>query len=262
MNYTFEEKITYQSISFRYARGPSLRSGNEIHPYHEIIYYVDGGATFLSEQCSQGLERGTLLFIPKETYHNFRIEDQTSYERLVISFFDTAADSAADIFMSDIKMISKPNIYILYLLNRMCDGLRQQNQLTELMLYGAFLMLIAETGRGRHMDNFAELREKDSVVIKCVHYIDAHISDPIKVSDIAGHLNLAPSTLFAVFKKELGISLHRYITQKRMILARRLIAEGKNPTKVYLDCGYGDYSSFYKAYIKMFGHPPSADKIS
>ncbi|MBQ2742579.1 MAG: AraC family transcriptional regulator [Oscillospiraceae bacterium] len=32
------------------------------------------------------------------------------------------------------------------------------------------------------------------------------------------------------------------------------------PTKIYLDCGYRDYASFYRAFVKMFGYPPSQTK--
>ena len=72
----FENKKSYENVFFRYAKGPSIASGNEIHPYNEILYYIDGEATFLSEKFSEKLENGTLLVIPKETYHNFRVENQ------------------------------------------------------------------------------------------------------------------------------------------------------------------------------------------
>nr|MBQ4319131.1 AraC family transcriptional regulator [Clostridia bacterium] len=72
---------------------------------------------------------------------------------------------------------------------------------------------------------------------------------------------VSESTLFRTFRKELGITLHRYITEKRLSYARKLIMDNENPTNIFLDCGYGDYSSFYRAYSKMFGHPPSDDRL-
>ena len=38
----YEEKITYNQITFRFTKGKSHMTGNEIHPYHEILYYIDG----------------------------------------------------------------------------------------------------------------------------------------------------------------------------------------------------------------------------
>ena len=57
--------------------------------------------------------------------------------------------------------------------------------------------------------------------------------------------------------KELGISLYKYITEKRLIFANKLLEQGEKPTKIYVQCGYKDYPTFYKAYTKMFGKSPS-----
>jgi len=67
-------------------------------------------------------------------------------------------------------------------------------------------------------------------------------------------------TLFQHFKNELGVSIHKYITEKRMIYARKLIYSGENPTNIFEKCGFSDYSTFYKAYKKMFSVSPIADK--
>ena len=42
-----------------------------------------------------------------------------------------------------------------------------------------------------------------------------------------------------------------------MILARDLFLSGEHASKIYADCGYRDYSSFYKAYVRIFGFAPS-----
>jgi AraC-like DNA-binding protein len=55
----------------------------------------------------------------------------------------------------------------------------------------------------------------------------------------------------------LGISVHRYITEKRMMHAFSKIKDGALPTKIYTECGYNDYATFYKAYVKIFGKAPS-----
>jgi cupin superfamily acireductone dioxygenase involved in methionine salvage len=75
----------------RYARGESIRRGNEIHPYHEILFFLDGGGKMLTEEFERSLEREALCIIPKNTYHRFQIQDENRYTRLVLSFDDTAA---------------------------------------------------------------------------------------------------------------------------------------------------------------------------
>ena len=91
-------------------------------------------------------------------------------------------------------------------------------------------------------------------------YVSDNLSGDLSVETIASAVNISSSGIIHSFKKELGISLHNYITQRRLIYARELIINGHQPSKIYTDCGYSDYSSFYRAYVKFFGRPPSKEK--
>ena len=263
MNNFYEEKLTYNQISFRYTKGKSLVEGNEIHPFHEILYYIDGKATFLSEEFQEDLVNGTLLVIPKETYHQFFIENQNDYTRLVLNFPDIdGIGNLLSTTMSQIKIIKNVNSHIMNILNRMCSiikGDKTEDKL-KVLLYGAFLMLLAELNTDDIEIILPRIRENDLLISKCIQYIDKNFTKDISVEMISKEMNVSTSTLFHCFKKELGIPLYKYITEKRMIYAHKLISENKKPTKIYLECGYNDYSSFYKAYLKMFGHPPSVGK--
>jgi AraC-like DNA-binding protein len=90
--------------------------------------------------------------------------------------------------------------------------------------------------------------------------VERHLAYKLTLAQIAGELYVSPSTLSHMFKKEMGISLYQYITQKRLVLAHEQIERGVPPTAAYTVCGYTDYPSFYRAYVKMFGHSPRAKK--
>lgn len=265
MNNYFEKKLSYNQISFRYTKGQSYYEGNEFHPYHEILYYIDGDATFLSEEFREDLRKCTLMIIPKETYHQFHIGNQEHYTRLVVNFPDI--DGITDLLssvMTHIKIIKNlnSNINITNILNRMCKCLYSEkpNKNMHILLYGAFLMLIAEISFYNIDMISPRLRESNHLISRCLQYIDKNFTNNISVEMIADELNVSSSTLFHLFKKELGTTLYKYITEKRMIYAHKLIAENENPTKIFTECGYNDYSTFYKAYMKMFGYPPSFNK--
>lgn len=262
MNTNFENKLTYKQISFRYAKGKSLVEGNETHPYHEILYYIKGNATFLSERFEEKLSDGTLLIIPKETYHKFYIGDQDNYTRLVLNFPDvTDMNELISSTITDIMIVKNINSDIMNVINRMCRILSAEmaSPSAEYLLYGAFYMLMAEINTASLETISPKLREDDHLVMKCIQYIDRNFTRNISVDMIAKEMNVSVSTLFHCFKKHLGISLYRYITEKRLMYAYKLLGENKNPTKIYFECGYNDYATFYKAYLKMFGHSPSAD---
>lgn len=262
MDNFFEKKTNYNQISFRYAKGRSLQSGNEIHSYHEILYYMDGEATFLSADFKEELSKGTLLIIPKEMYHKFHIKNQDQYIRLVINFPDL--DIINDTFayaMSEIRIIKNVSFNIRHLIYRMCDVICDaENKTARIFLYGAFLSLLVEIGFDITNAITPRLREKEQLVSKCLNFIEENYTSTIHVDDIAKIMCVSKPTLFQHFKNELGVSIHKYITEKRMIYARKLIYNGENPTNIFKECGFNDYSTFYKAYKKMFSVSPIADK--
>jgi len=63
------------------------------------------------------------------------------------------------------------------------------------------------------------------------------------------------------FRRETGYSIHGYVTEKRLLLAQRLLAQGASPSEVGAQVGYQDYSTFSRAYKKQFGRGPSADVV-
>lgn len=235
-------------------------SGDEIHPYHEILYYMKGDAAFLSEQFEEVLEENTLLIIPKEAYHKFRIGDQADYTRLVLNFPDIAElNGLISTVLSEIKIIKPINPNISHLLNRIIGVLseKKQENTANSLLYAAFNMLLAELSSASLPTAMPEIRESDLLISRCIKFIDQNFTKDISVEQIAKEMGVSTSSLHLCFKRHLDISVYKYITEKRLINAHKLITRGASPTKIYHDCGYNDYPTFYKAYKNKFGISPS-----
>ena len=61
------------------------------------------------------------------------------------------------------------------------------------------------------------------------------------------------------FKEETGYTLHNYIVNKRLLMARTLISEGMPVTKAAKESGFTEYSTFSRAYRKQFKAAPSEE---
>jgi len=253
----YDENYTYNRIKFSYCKKAQIDE-REIHSYHEILYYMGGKASFFTESFQEKLEDGTLIIIPKETYHCFKLDNPREFERLKIGFPDIdELNPFIDSIMTEIKILKS---YDNAILKKIIDILKAaKDDKTGLRLYAAFLMMITETKLESTTQNTV-FRESEHLITRCVAYVDKNLMKDISVKTAANELNVSDSTLSHCFKKEMGISFHQYVVQKRLVHARKLISEEEKPTKIYISCGYNDYSSFYKAYLKMFGHPPSHDK--
>ena len=257
MNTNFVKEQRYEQVYFRYSKGPSLRKGHEIHPHHEIIYYIDGDATFISGNSCTVLEKSTLIFVPKGYFHNFNIKEQNKYLRLTVSFpdipiLDEVLDEIRDIVVTrDSDVINYADTII-----RNIDG--TSSGAKGLFVYALFLSLMAELTRKQ--ETYVQPIAEKNTLSECIAFIDGHFTEKISVSDLAKKYFVSRSFLFSEFKRTFGISIHKYITQRRMIYAKMLLDEGKKPTDVFAACGYSDYSTFYKAYTKRFCCSPRGAK--
>ena len=143
----------------------------------------------------------------------------------------------------------------------MCKLLRSDTEspAVRTALNGYFQCLVAELSMTDIDSNISEYLDHDPLIAECISYINKNFTTKFTIETMATKLGLSPSTLFHEFKKAVGISIHQFVTEKRLVYAQKLLFENNMATKIYADCGFNDYSSFYKAYQKMFGHPPSSD---
>lgn len=255
MNTKFIKSITSGGVTFRYSVGRSLARGKEFHPHHEMLYYLGGNAEFLSTEYHTRPQSGTLFVIPKEHFHNFRIGDEENYTRLTLAFGDKSLPPSAERLFSDIRIIT-PSDELRALLDYMCARMIKDadSQNTPAFMQGAFLMMISLLSDGGVGE--APLANKGPL-IDCVRFIDKHFAEKLTMARLSAESRLSESALYQLFKKELGISPHKYIAERRLIEANKLISEGCPATTASSLSGFSDYSAFYKAYIKKFGVPPS-----
>lgn len=260
MDTYFEYKKTLGGVSFCFSRNPVINE-REIHPYHEILYYLGGGATFICDGFTKALSPNSLLLIPRESYHFFRIDDPKSFERLKISFSSIEGyDELLYHSFSSVRIFENLKESTCDILKNLCLRLKEspkKNEREQAFALGSLLLLLSSLDSDRR-DEAENYRSR--LVSDVIRYVEKEISGDLNTSSIAAYLGVSTSGLSHTFKQEMGISLHKYVTQKRIAFAERLLSSGKSPTKIYAECGFGDYSSFYKAYFKLTGHAPTKSR--
>ncbi len=265
MNGTFEKYIFNDSLIYKYAKGRSAASGAEIHPYHEILYFLGPEAEFISESDRFSVKAGTLFVIPKETYHIFSIGDQEKYLRSAMNFPDYPElyELISSVFGDPlIKIYEDPPETVKRIferLNRSFEDNITDNE-RKILLSALFRQLLVELKIcGGDFETLGS-KSSDSLISRAIEYIGIHLFEDLTIERVACALNVSKSLLSHCFKRELNISPHRYISEKRLVYAHKLIEEGVPATEASLLSGHGEYSTFYRAYKKMFGENPSRKK--
>lgn len=257
--HVFAEYIRTEEILFKHAKGMRDIIGLEFHPYHEIFLFMDGDTEFISSAFRVKLQPRTLVVIPKENFHHFVVHGaEEDYHRYVFNFTAVAGlDALIEEKMEQLCYLpASPSLCAMFekLGSHTADtdtykqGLLQRAVFTEILLE-------METASPNDAD-YAHL-SVHPLIAEAVKFIQKHTSTIAQVEDVARAVNISSSYLSHLFREELHISPHRYILEKKLILANRKIESGCGAVQAAAECGFANYSGFYKMYKKMFGFSPS-----
>lgn len=98
--------------------------------------------------------------------------------------------------------------------------------------------------------------EKPELLDQFISYVEMHLSHRITLGETARHFYISESTVTQTFRKKMGISFYRYVTQRRLIASKTLIETGIPLETVAEQVGFTDYSSFFRAFKQEYGISP------
>ena len=230
------------------------------HNAYELIYFLDGDASHVIEDRKYKLKKGDLILIRPLSYHFIQIEGQARYERYDF-LFDPSAHGVegVDLLPDTLEVVSLEENPVAKDVFRRCDIYRQS--CTEETFSKVLPHLLSELFYNLHAflgsSHAAESAKLSPLISEFLKYVNLHLGDPIDIGQVAADLFVSESYLFRLFKRELHQTPQKYIREKRLMLARKMLSEGERPTAVCTRCGFSDYTTFYRNYLAFFGSSPS-----
>lgn len=113
-----------------------------------------------------------------------------------------------------------------------------------------------ESVAGSHLGRAA------AVANDLMEYIDQHLAEELTLETLAAKVNFSKFHMSRIFKKHTGVTLNRYIINRRLQKAKELLKEDIPINEVGHLVGFNNYSYFYKTLKKAEGMTPSAFKKS
>lgn len=234
------------------------------HSAYELLYVVNGDVTLTVEDRRYKLKKDDLAIIKPLDHHYVRIDAECEYDRYNFLFNPTALGinnigalpeglEVCNCRMSPIlcELVKKTDYYKTHLSPESFEDI--VGALIKELIYNLSIFSKQQTD-AKHRS------PSNPLISAALEVINAEINTQVSVSDIASKLFVTKSYLHRIFKSELGITPAKYILEKRILTARNMLLFGKLPTEVYSECGFSDYTSFYRAYVRYFGYPPSKER--
>ena len=261
-----EHTTTYQSftaedMSYTHRSVDGDRNfSSHIHDVCELIYVKKGDITYTAEGKAYNLGKNCLIITRPLMMHSITMNSHATYERynllfdekkLTTGIFETLQPEMDIIHFDGNTLISdlfKKMDY--YCENFSGDYLKAiLIHLAEEVLYNVSLV-----SKSFEQDNICTT---NPLVLQAVSYVEQHLTESVSIHALCEDLHITRNHLNNLFMKHLKVSPKQYILSKQLSLAQRELRAGAAPTEIYMNCGFADYSTFFKAYKRTFGHAPS-----
>lgn len=139
----------------------------------------------------------------------------------------------------------------------------QDNICNQMGVLGLFISNMVHMNRTVYFQKLRTQQTKDSenLIKDMTYYILEHYAEKLSLDDLSAVFNISKSKITHLFKEQYNMSFYQFVLQRRLIHAKNAIISGMNISEVAYQCGFSEYTSFYKAFRKTFGMSPKAMQI-
>ena len=246
------------------------------HEFYKLLFFISGKGGYFVEGKRYALTPGDIILIDKQCVHRPEFESGIPCERIILyispEFLLRESSSACqltDCFSKEYDHVLRPNEKIrktlFSIVSNMEQELSSKRYGKEIVSTGMLLNLLVEIARSifhKEVQKPAPMLPKSKRMLDIMHYLDAHLTEDINIDLLAEMFYISRFHMMRRFREETGTTIHAYISDHRLMLARDWIGQGIPATEVCFQCGFGSYSSFSRAYGKFFGTTPTGRNIS
>ena len=263
----FDTRQTMQGTTFeifRYKDAYLKEVALHHHDFYEVYFFLSGNVQYNIESRSYLLTPGDVLLIsPMELHQPMFGSEQREYERIVLwidrqfldgfclpgepftACFDTGNPSHSNLLRPE----GMQRQFLMFLLEQLIQEKASREPYQEICALSYLAQVLALLNRlALQQRKEQPVPAPDSTVYNVLGYINEHYHENLTLDELANTFFVSKYHLSREFQRLVGTSVHRYIVQKRLVMAKQMLSSGKPSSEVYQSCGFGDYSNFYRAF--------------
>lgn len=241
-----------------------------IHDCYELYYSISGGKQFLIDNRFYTIAPGDLFVINQYESHKLTQIDSGIHERIVVSIYPDFVKKLSSIetdlnncfanrpvrFQHRISLNKEQQNRFLYYINKITSAEGYAHDIVEQAAFMELLVMINTLSRTNETDAAVSAYKYNHQVDDILAYINQNISQPITIEQLAEQFYLSESYICRIFKAATSTTINKYITARRISIAKALLNEGFSVNEAFEKSGFTDYSNFFKAFTKAVGVSP------
>lgn len=242
------------------------------HDFHKILILLSGDITYCVEGRSYDLQPNDIVLINAGEVHRPIIKSDCTYERIIIyvspDFLADYTDDGNDLGLCLRRAAAEQSHVLRFrapLASRLSSAIcaldcsrgdtDYASGLYQKLLFLEFMIQLNRAAIHNGIE-FIENSPSDEKMVAILSYLNEHLTEDISIDALSSRFFLNRYYLMHTFKAQTGYTIGGYLSTKRLILAKELIAKGTPITEVCYACGFKNYSTFSRAYKKSFGESP------
>lgn len=230
------------------------------HDMYELIFLKEGDISYLTENTIHSTRKNSLIFTRPGQLHRIRIDKNTPYDRYDLLIAPDAVDnSLLKEIPPDIHVVSfDSNPIMIQLFDKLdlyCEQLKGErlDRILRHLAQEVLLQILLHTARMKQNESAG----MNPITRQAITYIEDNLASLTGVDAICREIGVSKSYLYRLFQNDLNTTPKNYLMERRLTIARQEIILGAKASAVYTQCGFSDYSTFFRAYKRHFGYPPS-----
>ena len=242
-----------------------------IHDCYEVYFSISGGKQFLIDNQVYDIAPGDLFLINQYDSHYLTQIDKELHERIVIMIdpeymrsistketdLDACFQNRSEHFSHKVSLSQEQQGRFLYFINKLVTSNGYGHDLLERATFTELFVMINKIVADRENNTAAEKPSTyNEQVDSILSYLNNNLQYPVSIGDLSRHFYISESYICRIFKAATGTTINKYMTARRISIAKSLLAEGIGVSEVCERCGFSDYSNFLKAFTKSVGISP------
>ncbi len=242
------------------------------HTYYEFYFFLEGNVDIYVEGKPHHIKAGDFLLIPPGVEHYPVFLDHTTpYRRFILwistDYCNRLLQASLDygflmqyvttthqyLFSNDVIAFNQLQSQIYALIEEVKGSRFGKDAQVSLQVNTLILHLNRMIYERNHSAGSSRPKEIHTAVCD---FIAAHLEEDLSLERLEKEFFVSRYYIAHSFKDNIGLSLHQYITKKRLQACKDAILGGASISKTYELYGFQDYSAFFRAFKKEYGMSP------